>query len=138
MERLWIQLFGWLFNGTSTQKGQFVPTAGEENRQRMANEIQCTPPYVTRQQCNTVHSKTLQLHKRNNRLSYRMTHLLTITIAPSPIPSQISRTTFDITSLSVDAVLSCHDQDTCNAVHTCACSKMPQYNIVNNVLVIFP
>jgi len=23
---------GWLFNSTSTQKGQFVPTAGQENR----------------------------------------------------------------------------------------------------------
>jgi len=37
-------LVGWLFNGTSTQKGQFVPTAGEGNRLsrlRMANEMQC-------------------------------------------------------------------------------------------------
>jgi len=24
-------LVGWLFNGTSTQKGQFVPTAGRES-----------------------------------------------------------------------------------------------------------
>jgi len=41
---------GWLFNGTSTQKGQFVPTAREGNqlsRLRMANEIQCILPYVT-------------------------------------------------------------------------------------------
>jgi len=38
-------LVGWLFNGTSTQKGQFVPTAGEGNwlsRLSMANEIQET------------------------------------------------------------------------------------------------
>jgi len=44
-------LVGWLFNGTSTQKGQYVLTAGEGNwlsRLRMANEIQCTLPYVTR------------------------------------------------------------------------------------------
>jgi len=35
-------LVGWLFNDTSTQKGQFVPTAGEGNqlsRLRMANKI---------------------------------------------------------------------------------------------------
>jgi len=41
----------WLFNGTSTQKGQFVPTAGKGNRLsrlKMANEIQCILPYVTR------------------------------------------------------------------------------------------
>jgi len=40
---------GCLFNGTSTQKGQFVATAGEGNglsRLRMAHEIQF--PYVTR------------------------------------------------------------------------------------------
>jgi len=44
-------LVGWLFNGTSKQKGQFVPTAEEGNRLsrlRMANEIQCILPYVTR------------------------------------------------------------------------------------------
>jgi len=38
------KLVGWLFNGTSTQKDQFVPTAGQGNRLsrlRMANEIQC-------------------------------------------------------------------------------------------------
>jgi len=37
--------------GTSTQKGQFVPTGGEGNRLSrlsMANEIQCILPYVTR------------------------------------------------------------------------------------------
>jgi len=37
-----------MFNGTSTQKGQFMPIAG-----------------------NAVHSKTIQLHKRENRLSSR-------------------------------------------------------------------
>jgi len=41
-----------LFNGTSTQKGQFVPTVGAGNRlsrQRMANEIiQYIIPHVTR------------------------------------------------------------------------------------------
>jgi len=44
-------LIDWCFNGTSTQKGQFVPTAGEGNwlsRLRMANEIQYIIPYVTR------------------------------------------------------------------------------------------
>jgi len=79
-----------------------------------------------------VHSKTLPLHKRNNRPSNRMTYLLIITLATLPIPSQIPHTVFDIISLGVDAVL-CHDQDTCKTVHTCARSKMPQHNIVNNV-----
>jgi len=68
---------------------------------RMSNEIQCILPYVIRSQCNTVHSKTLQLHKRNNRLSHRMTYLLIILLAPSPIPSQIPHTVFDIIIHSV-------------------------------------
>jgi len=45
-----LRLVGWLFNGMSTQKGQFVPTVGEGYRLsqlRMANEIQCILPYVT-------------------------------------------------------------------------------------------
>jgi len=58
--------------------------------------------------------------------------LLIITLAPSPIPSQIPHTLFNIISLGVDAVL-CHDQDTCKTVHTGARSKMPQHNTVNNV-----
>jgi len=44
-------LTDWLFNGTLTQKVQFVPTAGEGNqlsRLRMANKIQCILPHVTR------------------------------------------------------------------------------------------
>jgi len=44
-------LVGWLFNSTTTQKGHFVPTAGEGKwvrRLKMANEIQCILPYVTR------------------------------------------------------------------------------------------
>jgi len=61
-----------------------------------------------------------------------MTYLLIITLAPSPIPSKIPHTLFDIISLGVDSVL-CYDQDTCKTVHTCARRKMPQYNIVNNV-----
>jgi len=73
----YLDLVGWLFNGL-TQKGQFGLTAEEGNRLsllRMDNEIQCILPYVTRQQCNTVHSKPLQLHKRNKRLSNRKTYL---------------------------------------------------------------
>jgi len=61
-----------------------------------------------------------------------MTYLLINALAPSPIPCQIPHTLFDIIILGVDAVL-CHDQDTCMTVHTRARSKMPQYNIVNNV-----
>jgi len=44
------KLVCWLFNGTSTPKGQFVPTPGEGNqfsRLRIANEIQCILPYVS-------------------------------------------------------------------------------------------
>jgi len=56
-----------------------------------------------------------------------MTYLLLITLAPSPIPSQIADTLFDIISLGVDAVL-CHDEDTCKTlVHVAKCR-----------LVIFP
>jgi len=43
-------LIDWLLNGTSTQKGQHVPSAGEGNRlsrQMMANEIQCIVRHVT-------------------------------------------------------------------------------------------
>jgi len=50
--RPWIDhLIDWLFNGKSTQKGQFVPTAGDGirlSRLRMANKIQCIIPHVTR------------------------------------------------------------------------------------------
>jgi len=58
-----------------------------------------------------------------------MSYLLIITFVNT---KQIPHTQFDIISLSVDAVL-CHDQDTSRTVHSCARSKMPQYNIVNNV-----
>jgi len=61
-----------------------------------------------------------------------MIYLHIITLAPSPIPSQIPHTLFKIISLDVDAVI-CHDRDTCKTAHTSARSKMPQYNIVNNV-----
>jgi len=43
-------MVGWLFNGTTTQKGQFVPTVGDGNRLsrlRMANEIRCIGYYLT-------------------------------------------------------------------------------------------
>jgi len=118
---LWIQrLIDWLFNGTSTQKGNFMAIAREGNllkRLRMANEKQCIIRYVI-QQRNTVHGKTFQLHKRNNRLSNQTNYLL-ITLAPSLIPSQILHTLFEIIPLGVDAIL-CHDQDTCKTVNTCA------------------
>jgi len=47
------KLIGLLYNGTSTQKGQFMPTAGEGNQLSqlsMANDILCIIPHVTRQQ----------------------------------------------------------------------------------------
>jgi len=100
----------------------------------MANEIKC----IITLHYNTVRSRTLQLHKRNNLLGYlimesnQATDLLIITIAPSQILCQIPHTLFDITSLGVDAA-SCHDQDTCKTSHTCARSEIPQHNIVHNV-----
>jgi len=48
-----------------------------------------------------VHSKTLQLHNHNNRLSYHMTYLLIITLAPTPIPSHIPHIPIDRISLGV-------------------------------------
>jgi len=81
-------LNGWLFNGKSTQKGQVMPTAGEENDNNV-----------------TLFTITVQLHKRNNRLSNRMTYLLIIKLAPLPIPSHIPHTLFNTISLGVDAVL---------------------------------
>jgi len=45
-------LIGWLFNGTSAQKGQFVPTAGEETGSVgyigwPTRSIQCIVGYLT-------------------------------------------------------------------------------------------
>jgi len=37
---IFVMLVGWLFNDTSTQKGQFVGERNRLNRLRMANEIQ--------------------------------------------------------------------------------------------------
>jgi len=45
-----------------------------------------------------------KIHKYNNRLSNRMTYLLIMTLAPLPIPSQISHTLFDQISFGVHAV----------------------------------
>jgi len=101
---IWID---WLSYSTSTQKGQFVPTVGEGNwlsGPRMANEMQCILPYVTRYHRNTIHSKTRQLVTCNNPLSNRMTNLLIITLAPSLVPSQVSHILFHKISLGVDAV----------------------------------
>jgi len=102
---------------------------GQRDTMHITEHI-CIFGHITKgnMQCNTIHSKTFQLHKRNNRLSNQMTNLLIITLAFSLIPM----TLFDIISLGVDAVL-CHDQTTCKIVHTCARSKMAQYNTVNNV-----
>jgi len=43
-----VVLIDWLFNGTSTQKGQFVPTAGEGNRlSRLSMAKRYTAYYIT-------------------------------------------------------------------------------------------
>jgi len=50
----------------------------------MANET----PYFTQLQCNTIHIKTFQLHKRKNWLSTQMIYLHIITLALSPIQAR--------------------------------------------------
>jgi len=71
------------------------------------------------------------VHKRNNRLSNRMTYLLIITFSPSPISSQIPHTLFDIISRS-PMQLNIMPRTHVRQSH-CAHSKMPQHNIVNCV-----
>jgi len=87
----------------------------------MANEIQRTIPYVTQMQSDTVCSRKLQLHKRNNRRSNRMTYY--IMSEPSPTQRKISNTLFNIISLGVNAY---------------ARSKLPQHNIVNTGQLFTP
>jgi len=77
-------------NGRSTQKGRFVPTAGGVKLAQAAKDGQRDTRHITLRYTITIeHSsqKTIHLHKRNNRLSNRMTYLPIITLAPSPIPS---------------------------------------------------
>jgi len=69
-----------------TQIGHLVLNCPGE---KLAQEIEdCLVGCLT-QKGKFVHSKTLQLLKRNNQLSNRITYLLIITLEPSPIPSQI-------------------------------------------------
>jgi len=84
----------WLFNGTSTQNGQFVATTGGGKLAKAAKDGQRDTKHNTlryslrdNKVLNTVHGKTLQLHKRNNRLTNRMTYLLIIKLAPYPARS---------------------------------------------------
>jgi len=124
MCKMW---FVWLvFNGTSTQKGQFVPTVG---MRKASNEMQ----YLT---FVTLHDNKVTHFTVKRTLTQTFIHLFIIMLTPSPIPSQIPHTLFDIISLGVNAVER-HSQDIWKTVHTksCARSKMPQYNMVNNILL---
>jgi len=91
-------LIDWLFN---TERS-ICANCGGGKPARVAKDAQWdTMHNILRytKTINTGHSKTLQLHQRNNQLSNRMTYLLIITLAPSPIPSQIPHTLFDIISI---------------------------------------
>ena len=65
-------------NGTSTQDRPICANCGRVKPTQLAKDGQWdtmhNSQYVT--QCNTVHNKTLQLQKCNDRLSNRMTYLL--------------------------------------------------------------
>jgi len=69
-------LVGWLFNGTSTQKGQFVPTVGEGNwlsRQRdtMHTTLRHTTTMQHNPQLNTPVTQTQQpVIQSNDLLAY--------------------------------------------------------------------
>jgi len=65
-------LVGCLTARQDRKKGQFVPTAGGGKPAQSAKDDQrdtmhITLSYMITKQCNTIHSKTLQLHKRNSR-----------------------------------------------------------------------
>ena len=67
-----------VFNGTSTQDRSMCANCGRVKPTQLAKDGQRdtmhNSQYVTR--CNTVHNRTLQLQKCNNRLSNHMTYLL--------------------------------------------------------------
>ena len=66
-----------VFNGTSTQDRSICANCGRVKPTQLTKDghrdTMNNSQYVT--QCNTVHNKTLQLQKCNNRLSNRMTYL---------------------------------------------------------------
>jgi len=78
----------------------------------------------------TVHSKTLQLHIRNNQLSNQMTYLLIITLTPSPIPSQIPHSYF-IKFNSVWMQFLCHDQDTASRNIRCITENIIRLHMIS-------
>ena len=67
-----------VFNGTSAEDRSICANCGRVKPTQVAQDGQRdtmhNSQYVT--QCNTVHNKTLQLQKCNNRLYNRMTYLL--------------------------------------------------------------
>ena len=92
------------FSGTSTQEGQFVPTAGGWNRLgrwRMTNEIQCIILH-------TLHNYNVTLFTVKHS-SYKTATsgylILRLALAPSPMPIRITHSLFGIISLDVNAAL---------------------------------
>jgi len=77
----------WVFNGTSTEKGQFVKTVGEGNNVK---------------QFTVKHSSYINAAMQHKCLSHQMTYLLIIMFVPSPMPGEIPHTVFDIISLGVE------------------------------------
>jgi len=78
-------LIDWVFNGTATQKVCANCVGGKPAKNGQQDTMQNTSRYsITMYQ-----SETLPVHKRNNRLCNRTSCFFIITLAPSPIPSQI-------------------------------------------------
>ena len=86
------EIDGLVFNGTSTQKGQFVPNCGGRKLAQAVEDSQretMHKPYVT--QYNTVNNENTQLHNCNNQLTNHMTYLLNYYVSafttPKPDPT---------------------------------------------------
>ena len=114
-----------VFNGTSTQDRSICANCGRVKLTQVAKdgkrETMHNSQYVT--QCNTVHNKTLQLQKCNNRrLSNSMTCIVwlicsSISLVPSPIPSRITHSQSGI-------IISCSFSQYKDSVSTMGISKI--------------
>ena len=103
-----------MFNGTSTQDRSICVNCGRVNPTQWANDGQRDTMHNSQcvTQCNTVHNKTLELQKCNNRLSNRMTYLLKYYVSA-----------FTNTKSVGCSFASCPGH--CMTVHTFAHSTMP-------------
>jgi len=117
------------------EERKFVPTAGEGKQHmqlRMSNKIQCIIPYVTLQQFNIVKHSSY-INATTCCLIVRLTCLLSYYYG-----SAFTNTKLDPTHLIQYNLTRCECSltscpDTFRTVYNCACSKMPQHSITNNV-----